>query len=109
MFRLIAESTRAIPFSLDITELRRVGRELTAAQKLESVGRLAAGIAHEINTPVQFVSDNVQFVRTSMTEIGAVIRNYRELQRTVQRPETSAWRHALRRTRKPRPIWTTSS
>jgi signal transduction histidine kinase len=64
---------------LDITELRRLGRELAASQKLESVGRLAAGVAHEINTPVQFVSDNVQFVRTSLTDIDRVIGAYRQL------------------------------
>jgi len=69
---------------LDITELRRLGRELAAAQKLESVGRLAAGVAHEINTPVQFVSDNVQFVRTSLADIAAVIHAYRNLQLAVQ-------------------------
>jgi signal transduction histidine kinase len=68
----------------DITELRRLGRELTAAQKLESVGRLAAGVAHEINTPVQFVSDNVQFARASMTDIAAVILAYRGLQEAAQ-------------------------
>jgi signal transduction histidine kinase/HAMP domain-containing protein len=69
---------------LDITELRRLGRELAAAQKLESVGRLAAGVAHEINTPVQFVSDNVQFVRGALPDIAAVIQSYRNLQQTVQ-------------------------
>jgi signal transduction histidine kinase len=69
---------------LDITELRRLGRELAAAQKLESIGRMAAGVAHEINTPVQFVSDNVQFVRTSMTDIAAVIHAYRNLQHAAR-------------------------
>jgi two-component system, NtrC family, sensor kinase len=64
---------------LDITELRRLARELAAAQKLESVGRLAAGVAHEINTPIQFVSDNVHFVRTSMSDVAAVIHAYRDL------------------------------
>jgi two-component system NtrC family sensor kinase len=64
---------------LDITEVRRLGRELASAQKLESVGRLAAGVAHEINTPVQFVSDNVHFVRTAMADIAAVIQAYRGL------------------------------
>jgi signal transduction histidine kinase len=68
---------------LDVTEVRRLGRELAAAQKLESVGRLAAGVAHEINTPVQFVSDNVQFVRTSMTNVAAVIQAYRDLKHAV--------------------------
>jgi signal transduction histidine kinase len=69
---------------LDITELRRLSRELAAAQKLESVGRLAAGVAHEINTPVQFVSDNVQFVSQSMTDISAAIQAYRNLRHAVQ-------------------------
>jgi signal transduction histidine kinase len=69
---------------LDITELRRLSRELAAAQKLESVGRLAAGVAHEINTPVQFVSDNVLFLSKSMTDIATVIRAYRSLQHAVQ-------------------------
>lgn len=69
---------------LDISELRRLGRELSAAQKLESVGRLAAGVAHEINTPVQFVSDNVQFVRTSLLDITAVIHAYRNVQHAVR-------------------------
>jgi signal transduction histidine kinase len=69
---------------LDVTELRRLGRELAAAQKLESVGRLAAGVAHEINTPVQFVSDNVEFVRTSMTDVAQVIRAYRNLRDAIK-------------------------
>ncbi|MDB6098525.1 MAG: kinE, partial [Gammaproteobacteria bacterium] len=69
---------------LDITELRRLGRELAAAQKLESIGRLAAGVAHEINTPVQFVTDSVQFVRSSMTDIAAVVQSYRALQLALQ-------------------------
>jgi signal transduction histidine kinase/HAMP domain-containing protein len=75
---------------LDITELRRLGRELAAAQKLESIGRLAAGVAHEINTPVQFVSDNIQFVRASLLDIAAVIQAYRVLQQAVQSAGQSA-------------------
>jgi NO-binding membrane sensor protein with MHYT domain/signal transduction histidine kinase len=69
---------------LDVSELRRLGRELQAAQKLESIGRLAAGVAHEINTPVQFVSDNVQFLRTSLPDVAAVIHAYRNLAQAVQ-------------------------
>lgn len=46
----------------DITEQRRMERELSQAHKLEAVGRLAAGIAHELNTPIQYISDNVRFL-----------------------------------------------
>jgi signal transduction histidine kinase/HAMP domain-containing protein len=69
---------------LDITEVRRRGLEHAASQKLESVGRLAAGVSHEINTPVQFVTDNVHFLRTSMIDIAAVALAYRGLQHAVQ-------------------------
>ena len=69
---------------LDITEVRRRGLEHAASQKLESVGRLAAGVSHEINTPVQFVTDNVHFMRTSMIDIAAVTLAYRDLQHEVR-------------------------
>jgi len=68
----------------DVTEVRQLARELTAAQKLESVGRLAAGVAHEINTPVQFVSDNVEFLTSSMQGIASVISAYRALKEAVE-------------------------
>ena len=54
--------TGAIITALDATDLKRALMEFAATQRWTSVGTLAAGVAHEINTPVQFVSDNLQFI-----------------------------------------------
>ncbi|QID19885.1 ATP-binding protein [Nitrogeniibacter mangrovi] len=56
-----------------LEELRLTQAQLLQAQKMESVGQLAAGIAHEINTPTQYVMDNVGFIQTaSGTLLGLV-------------------------------------
>lgn len=65
---------------VDITEFkqaeeekRKMESELAHARKLESVQHLAAGVAHEINTPAQFISDNLIFLQESLDDIlGAV-------------------------------------
>jgi signal transduction histidine kinase len=57
--------------------------ELRQAQKLEAVGRLAAGVAHEINTPMQFVSDSIYFVRDAMKELLDVVEKLGIVRRSV--------------------------
>jgi two-component system NtrC family sensor kinase len=64
---------------LDITERREAEIRSHAAERLESVGKLAAGVAHEINTPVQFVSDSIYFVRDGLYELLAVTDRLRTL------------------------------
>ncbi|MDP3856581.1 MAG: ATP-binding protein [Stagnimonas sp.] len=63
----------------DITERLRITSELHQAQKLESVGRLAAGVAHEINTPVQFVSDSCHFIRDGLGDLRGLVQEYRDI------------------------------
>jgi signal transduction histidine kinase len=48
-----------------LAELQRTQMQLVQAQKLESLGQLAAGVAHEINTPIQYISDNIRFLDES--------------------------------------------
>lgn len=63
----------------DITERRRMEIELRHAQKLEAVGGLAAGIAHEINTPIQFVGDNTRFLQDSFRDGMEMVRKYEQV------------------------------
>ena len=65
----------------DITDeqrQRQLELELSHAKKLESVGRLAAGIAHEINTPAQFVGDSLSFLAESFQNLQGLLASYRQ-------------------------------
>ncbi|MDQ3338798.1 MAG: ATP-binding protein [Myxococcota bacterium] len=62
-------SRRIRGLTIDVTREKQLETELRQAQKLESVGRMAAGIAHEINTPIQYISDSVDFVRDALADI----------------------------------------
>lgn len=57
----------------EMKERERVVIELQLAQKLESVGRLAAGIAHEINTPIQYVGDSLFLLRSAYDEFNQLL------------------------------------
>lgn len=63
----------------DVTERNRLEIELRQAQKLEAVGSLASGIAHEINTPIQFIGDNTRFLREAYTDLNKVLEKYYRL------------------------------
>jgi PAS domain S-box-containing protein len=63
----------------DITDRQLRDAEFQQASRLESVGRLAAGLAHEINTPIQFVGDNARFLAECCEDLVQLVLQYREL------------------------------
>jgi PAS domain S-box-containing protein len=67
----------------DISRKKQLEMQLGLAQKMESIGQLAAGIAHEINTPIQFVSDNLLFLKESFDSIQSVLKEYDHVIQTL--------------------------
>lgn len=64
-----AQPSHVLVLVEDLTELRRLEAELVHAQRLESIGRLAASIATEIRTPVRFIADDLQFLGEVLTPL----------------------------------------
>lgn len=66
-----------------LDELHRTQSHLVEAQKLESIGSLAAGVAHEINTPIQFVGDNLEFIAGATDGIGRFVNAWLEVRPAI--------------------------
>ncbi len=67
----------------DLAAHRHADMELRQSQKLEAVGRLAAGVAHEINTPVQFIGDSAHFLVDAFQSVHEVMERLRAVRDAV--------------------------
>jgi PAS domain S-box-containing protein len=61
------------------SERNAIEVQLRHAQKLEAIGQLAAGIAHEINTPTQYIGDNTRFVRDAFGDLSQLLAHHEKL------------------------------
>ncbi len=71
----------------NLTEMRMQEAKRIHGMKLESIGELAAGIAHEINTPIQFIGSNISFLREALDDILDLVCLYRKLLKTLSGEE----------------------
>ncbi len=87
----------AVGSVIDITQLRKVQADLIKSQqetiqsgRLASIGHLAAGMAHEINTPAQYIGDNLNFIKESITSICYVFDAAQSLAEASQDKQATA-------------------
>src|SRR5260221_458647 len=86
--REIREANHAL--QAEISERKLLENQLVQAQKLESIGQLAAGIAHEINPPIQYVGDNTRFASDAFKDINLVLDAYSRLLESADAGEVTS-------------------
>ncbi|HYV31284.1 MAG TPA: ATP-binding protein, partial [Candidatus Binatia bacterium] len=82
--RLVPAVRRALNEAEALAQRKQAEEKLRHAQKLESIGQLAAGIAHEINTPTQYIGDNTRFVQEAFADLSKLMGQYEKLLRAAK-------------------------
>ena len=83
----------------DLSRRKQLEGKLAQAQKLESVGQLASGIAHELNTPIQFVDNNTRFLKDAFASIRQIFNQYEQLLQDAENdPELNQLADEIRQT-----------
>ncbi|MDP3481448.1 MAG: ATP-binding protein [Desulfoprunum sp.] len=77
------EITGAVLTFRNLTEQRLKEANRIHSMKLESIGELSAGIAHEINTPIQFIGSNVSFLQDSFGDLLKLVAAYGRLREAL--------------------------
>lgn len=80
----LEDTTHTVWICRDLRVRKKLEQELRQAQKMEALGALASGVAHEINTPIQFVSDNIRFLQDSFEDLMTLIEGYQHQIASVQ-------------------------
>ncbi len=91
------EVTNYVSLWRDVSQVRSLQQQLLQSQKLEAVGQLAAGVAHEINTPIQYILSNLTFFKKSFANLTPLLD---ELQRGLKKTKLSLdpeWKQTLSR------------
>jgi two-component system, NtrC family, sensor kinase len=78
----------AICIVRDVTREKSAEEQLARGKRLEAIGQLAAGLAHEINTPLQYIGDNLQFAKDAVPPLLALVDDYRSVVRAGEPAST---------------------
>jgi signal transduction histidine kinase len=75
---------RAIEQRRLLREKERMEKALVQGQRMEAIGQLAAGIAHEINTPTQYIGDNARFLQGAFTYVDDLLGSFDRLMQAAR-------------------------